>query len=162
MRVNLGSGSRPLAGWLNVDIVAMHGVDYPWDLDAPGDWPFISPDPYLSAADVPGLMDRAGKVDQIVAKDLFEHLADPIHFMVQCHRALRVGGSLYIRTPHYLHRDAYTDPTHKRFPTEHTFDYWIRGTELYNLHNAAYGGVSYNRQHMAVGGGAIDVTLVKA
>lgn len=160
MRLNLGSGSRPLSGWLNVDIADTGKVDYVWDLDAPGHWPFVTP--YKEGYQGSALdSDLAGKVDQIVAKDVFEHLADPIHFMVQCHRALRTGGQLFIRTPHYLHRDAFTDPTHKRFPTEHTFDYWIPGTLLFNEHNAAYGAVSFNRGHMAVGGGAIDITLIK-
>lgn len=156
MRLNLGSGSRPLPGWLNVDIAQTGHVDYVWDLDTPGNWPFVT-----SSTRGPEPADHAGKVEQIVAKDVFEHLSDPIHFMVQCHRALRVGGQLYIRVPHYLHRDAFTDPTHKRFCTEHTFDYWIPGTQLFNDHNAAYGAVSFNRHHIAVGGGAIDITLIK-
>lgn len=145
MRLNLGSGSAPLAGWLNVDIADTGKVDYIWDLDREGDWPFVEP----------------GRADQIVAKDVFEHVKNPIHFMVQCHRALSPGSLLFIRTPHYMHRDAFTDPTHRRFPTEHTFDYWIPGTLLYNEHNAAYGGVAFLRTWFNIADGAININLVK-
>lgn len=155
MRINLGSGSRPLAGWLNVDIVQTGSVDYVWDLDESGRWPFVTRE-----TDGP-TMNLTGHVDQIEAKDVFEHVKDPIHFMVECHRALRIGGLLHIQTPHYLSRDAFTDPTHRRFPTEHTFDYWIPGTLLFREHNAAYGSVSFRRQHMDTTGGAINIALVK-
>lgn len=126
MRVNLGSGSRPLAGWLNVDRAAIPGVDYVHDLDVLP-WPFA----------------RSCQVEQIAAVDVFEHVADPIGFMTECHRILAPDRMLFIQTPYYRSRDAFTDPTHRRFPTEHTFDYWIPGTLLHSEHNAAYGGISF-------------------
>ena len=143
MRVNLGSGSRPMAGWLNVDRAAVPGVDYVHDLDV-GPWPFA----------------RTAGVEQIAAVDLFEHVGDPILFMTECHRILAPDRMLFIQTPHYRSRDAFTDPTHRRFPTEHTFDYWIPGTTLYAEHNAAYGGVAFARLSMLVGSN-IQITLRK-
>ena len=143
MRLNLGAGSQILAGWVNLDRVDLPGINCIHDLDS-GPWPFAS-----------------GIVDQIMAKDVFEHVADPILFMTECHRILRPGGGLFIRCPYYRGRDAYTDPTHKRFPTEHTFDFWIPGTLLYTRNNAAYGGVSFTRKVLEVTREVIAVDLIK-
>lgn len=143
MRINLGAGSATLAGWVNVDRVSLPGVQCVHNLDI-GPWPFVG--------------DQA---DQILAKDIFEHVTDPILFMTECHRILKPGGALFILAPYYQGRDAYTDPTHKRFPTEHTFDYWIPGTALYNANNAAYGAVAFERKLMQCTREQISVNLVK-
>lgn len=127
MKLNLGSGSRPMPGFVNVDRAALPSVDVVWDLDT-APWPFES-----------------GAAEQIAAVDVFEHVADAVMFMTECHRVLQPGAMLLIQTPFWKSRDAFTDPTHKRFPTEHTFDYWIPGTLLFTEHNPAYGGVSFAR-----------------
>lgn len=143
MRVNLGSGSRPIPGWLNVDCAAIPGVDYVHNLDV-APWPFA----------------RSAEVEQMAAVDVFEHVADPVLFMTECHRVLQKDRLLFIQTPHYQSRDAFTDPTHRRFPTEHTFDYWIPDTLLFAEHNAAYGGVSFAKVSMRIGAN-IQITLRK-
>lgn len=143
MRVNLGCGSDRRDGWTGLDRAAGPAVDIVHDLDQ-GPWPF-----------------KDGSVEAILAKDVFEHVADPILFMTECWRVLQPEGSLFIRTPHWRHRDAYTDPTHRRFPTESTFDYWIPGQLLHHLHNAAYGGVSFKLDGLDVISGAINVSLFK-
>ncbi len=143
MRLNLGAGSQILTGWTNLDRVPLPGVGVVHDLDV-GPWPFAS-----------------GTADQIMAKDVFEHVGDPILFMTECHRILRPGAGLFILTPYYKGRDAYTDPTHKRFPTEHTFDYWIPGTALFNANNRAYGAVSFARQSLEVSRETMAVNLIK-
>lgn len=146
MRINLGAGSQILSGigWVNVDRVLLPGIQCVHDLDALGPWPFAD-----------------GAAEQIVAQDVFEHVADPIKFMTECHRILRPGGGLFLRCPYYQGRDAYTDPTHRRFPTEHTFDFWIGGTLLHERNNAAYGGVSFTRMSMEVSRETIVVNLRK-
>jgi predicted SAM-dependent methyltransferase len=150
MILNLGCGSVLMPGAVNVDVADVPGVDFVWDLDdAP--WPF------LEAYDEP-------QVSEIFAKDVFEHVANPITFMSECHRVLAPGGVLHIRTPYFRSIDAFTDPTHRRFPTEYTFDYWVRGTVLHGLHNAAYGGVSFElEEHVRLDtdGGSLLVDLRK-
>ena len=143
VRINLGAGSQILTGWVNVDRVDLPGINRVHDLNV-GPWPFSD-----------------GVADQIVAKDVFEHVDDPILFMTECHRILSPGAGLLIQTPYYKGRDAYTDPTHKRFPTEHTFDFWIPGTLLHQRNNLAYGGVSFTRQYLEVSRETIAVTLLK-
>lgn len=143
MRLNLGAGSHLLSGWTNLDRVAMPGIDVVHDLDhAP--WPFDT-----------------RSIDQIAARDIFEHVADPILFMTECHRILRPGAGLFIQCPYYKGRDAFTDPTHRRFPTEHTFDYWIPGTLLFNANNRAYGAVAFTKRVMEVSRETIAVDLIK-
>ena len=34
--------------------------------------------------------------------------------------------------------NAFTDPTHKRFCTERTFEYWVKGTEFNSFYGPAY------------------------
>lgn len=144
MRLNLGCGGDRREGWFGVDRAPGPAVDLVYDLDR---------GPWLPWGD--------RSVSRILARDVFEHVADPILFMTQCWRILEWGAPLFIKTPHYLHRDAYTDPTHKRFPTEHTFDYWIPGRQLYRLHGAAYGPAWFQAGPMQVQDGAIQVTLFK-
>ncbi len=144
MWLNLGCGSEGrTSGVVNVDRVALPNVDIVHDLDVTP-WPFES-DAY----------------DRIKAQDVFEHVDDPIGFMTECHRVLKPGGELLIKSPHFRHQDAFTDPTHRRFCTEHTWDYWINGTALFKLHNPAYGGVSYGLRSRQVAAGAIFILLHK-
>lgn len=143
MQLNLGCGSQAMAGFTNVDCVKQDGVDVVHDLDVLP-WPFDD--------------NCAG---QIQAIDVFEHVADAIGFMTESHRVLETNGLLYIKAPHYKCRDAFTDPTHRRFPTEFTWDYWIPGTTLYERHNAAYGGVAFEMVRREVFNGAIHIQLLK-
>lgn len=143
MRLNLGCGGKAEPGYTNVDLVKQDGVDIVCDLDiAP--WPFLD-----------------NSVELILARDVFEHVHNAITFMTECHRVLKPGARLQIRTPHVSSLDAFTDPTHRRFPTEYTFDYWVSGTRYYTEHNAAYGAVSFRKDRLIVTGGAMHVTLRK-
>jgi hypothetical protein len=144
LRLNLGCGQSRMESWTGVDRVAGPAVDLVHDLDV-GPWPWGDE-----------------SVERILASDVFEHVGDAVMFMVECHRVLEDNSPLFIKTPHYLHRDAYTDPTHRRFPTEHTFDYWVPGTQLYEQGNAAYGAVGFRPGPLWVGNGSIQLTLFKA
>ena len=150
MRVNLGCGRAILPGWVNVDACPDLGPGVEvWDLDE-HPWPFEDG----SAAEIRGF-------------DIFEHVEDAVGFMAECHRILAPGGVLRLQTTHHTCIDAYTDPTHKRFPTEQTFDYWIRGTIFYDMQNVMMGGFHFEplpgRPAAALnpGTGQMDVYLRK-
>lgn len=119
-RLNVGCGQNPPAGMINVDIVALPGVDVVADLDQA--WPFAG-----------------GSTGHIIASHVFEHLASPVTFMREAHRVLADGGILDIRVPYYRHPNAFTDPTHRRFCTERMWDYWVPGEGLHQAYGAAYG-----------------------
>lgn len=146
MRLNLGSGSQRVPGYVNVDLVQLPEVDVVHNLD-------VLPWPWDDAS-----------IKAIVGQDIFEHLTDPVGFMTESHRVLESGGELMLKVPHWRHQDAYTDPTHRRFCTEHTWDYWIKGTALYERHNAAYsagGHCAFTLDHGTVANGSIYVQLRK-
>jgi SAM-dependent methyltransferase len=133
MRLNLGAGALQPAGYVHVDIAPIPGVDVVHDLD-------VTPWPWAN-----------NSAEEIIGKDIFEHVDNPIAFMTECHRVLQPGGLLRLQTPHWRSEMAFTDPTHRRFPTRFTWDYWIPDTALYRSHNAAYGGVSFIRVRIVAG-----------
>lgn len=142
--LNLGCGADWRPGLINVDLFESPTVDVVHNLDV-GPWPWDD-----------------CSVTNILARHVFEHVADPVLFMAECWRVLAPGGLLRIDTPHWKSRDAFTDPTHKRFPTEHTFDYWVDGTELRKHHGAAYSGVTFAYTYgPEIIGGALHVVLMR-
>lgn len=143
MLLNLGSGSRPMDGWVNVDVVALPEVDVVHDLDVVP-WPW-----------------KDGAAEAVAAEDVFEHVGNPVAFMTEAHRVLQVGGGLIIKSPHWQSQDAFTDPTHRRFCTPYTWDYWIEGTTLFERHNAAYGGVAFTLAGRQQVESSIFINLVK-
>lgn len=146
MKLNLGAGSRVKDGWVNVDAADVPGVDVVHDLDTLP-WPFDD-----------------GSADGIEAFDVFEHVDNPVGFMTECWRVLKPGAEVYIHTTYWRSKNCYTDPTHKRFCTKSTFDYWIRGTRFFTRYGAAYGGHShpFTRTVTRVRGGELIVILRKA
>lgn len=120
MKLNLGSGTKPIPGYVNVDMVDGPLVDVPHDLDD-HPWPFLE-----------------DTVEEIVAFHVFEHVVDPIGFMEQCWISLVPDGLLHIEVPNYTSRNAFTDPTHRRYCTIETFDYWVPGTWLWNSMGEIY------------------------
>lgn len=117
--LNVGCGCHPLAGAVNLDLVPGPGVDVVHDLDTP--WPFDD-----------------GQFGHVLAVQVFEHVVDPLLFMAEAWRVLEPGGRLEVHVPHYRSPNAFTDPTHRRFCTIETFDYWIRGRPLNGTHGQAY------------------------
>ena len=142
MRLNLGAGSVPEPGYLNVDTVDLPGIDQVWDLDQ-FPWPWES-----------------STAERIRAFDVFEHIDKPLEFMRECHRVLRPNGLLDIHTCFWQSENAYTDPTHKRYCTEKTFDYWCPETEFGEKYGAAYArGVAFRKMLVQLRGQELVVIL---
>jgi 2-polyprenyl-3-methyl-5-hydroxy-6-metoxy-1,4-benzoquinol methylase len=143
LRLNLGCGlAADLSDMVvNVDAVALPGVDMIWDLDD-HPWPWD---------------DEA--FDEVHAIQVFEHLHDPVGFMVDCHRVLGANGLLLITTPHYMSENSFTDPTHVRHCTLRSWDYWIQGRALYAQFNPMYGGVAFEAEYVSRVGEDIQARL---
>jgi len=120
--LNVGCGRFPVAGAVNLDVVAGPSVDVVHDLDVIP-WPFAD-----------------GTFDRVQGIQVFEHVADPVGFMCEAWRVLIPGGTLHLEVPHYTSRNSFTDPTHRRHCTEETFDYWCVGTPLNGSNGPVYGG----------------------
>lgn len=120
--LHLGCGIERLEGAVNHDL-ERHSphVDVTHDLD-------VTPWPWGD-----------GEFASIVALDVVEHLrVDVSVWLDQCWRILRPGGLLYVRVPSHRHDNAFIDPTHRRFFTPHTFDYWDRSKEMHRKYGCYY------------------------
>jgi SAM-dependent methyltransferase len=141
-RINLGAGAQVEPGWVNVDVVAMPGIDVTCDLDS-FPWPF----------------EDAG-AERVKAYDIFEHVWHPLPFMRECHRILEPGGVLDIHTVHWQSPNRNRDPDHKRGCDQHSFDYWIPGTYLNERYGAAYAqGCHFRKISIGLEGGDLAVLL---
>ncbi len=107
LRLNLGSGARPLEGYVNVDLRAMPGVDVIHDLDV-YPWPWAD-----------------DSVDRIEMHQVLEHLGDHNRAMREIHRILKPGGTAYLSVPHFTWQYAFHDPTHRSFWGYQTFFYYV-------------------------------------
>jgi SAM-dependent methyltransferase len=131
VRLNLGCGIDILPGWVNVDASDQLGPSVEvWNLDE-HPWPFDD-----------------SSVSEIRAIDIYEHVDNPVGFMVECWRVLQPGGTLRIQTAYWQCMDGYTDPTHKRVSTEDSFDFWVRGTIYFETQNAQMGGMEFVKIHV--------------
>lgn len=105
--LDVGCGTAKMPGSTGIDIVNLDGVDIVHDLNILP-WKDIDDESY----------------NWILMKDVIEHLEDSIAIFKECHRILKPDGKLYIRTGYWNHRYAFADPTHKRFFTEETFEFF--------------------------------------
>lgn len=120
IKINLGAGSEPTEGWINVDWIEQEGIQVVHNLlDFP--WPF-----------------KDEVADEIKAIDVLEHMplfnskneSTPIKFIEECWHILQDGGKLFITVPHWQSPNLWIDPTHVRGYDERSFDYFDPETDL--------------------------------
>ena len=63
--------------------------------------------------------------DRILCIHVLEHLDDIPGIMEELYRLCRPGGTVEIVVPHYSHRNAYTDPTHRHWFAARSFDFFL-------------------------------------
>jgi SAM-dependent methyltransferase len=123
LKLHLGCGKSVLPGYIGVDLSPQLGVSVVCDLSKKP-WPF-----------------EDSSVEQCVMFNLLEHLSDTIKVMEELWRVSRPGGIVHIQVPYYNSAGAFQDPTHVKFFTERTFDYFTEdgATELshYNYYSRA-------------------------
>lgn len=106
MKLNLGAGNDIRAGYINHDLVALPGIDVVHDLNSyPWPWPDES-------------------VDEVIARDLLEHLDDFMAAMEELHRILKPDGLARVKVPYWNSWCRHADPTHKRGFHELTFQFF--------------------------------------
>jgi FkbM family methyltransferase len=106
IRLNLGCGNDIVPGFINHDrirhrpeVAVAHDLQvlpWPWDDDV---------------------------AEEIRLLDVLEHLPEVLSIMDECWRVLKPSGFLHVRVPHYLHENAWIDPTHRRPFHLDSFDY---------------------------------------
>jgi methyltransferase family protein len=107
LRLNLGCGNDIVSGFVNHDLVRhCPAVDVVHDLRSLP-WPWA---------------DDSAEVIRLL--DVIEHLPEVVPVVDECWRILRASGVLHLRVPHYLHENAWIDPTHRRPFHPESFDYF--------------------------------------
>lgn len=109
-RLIVGCGRKAKAGYYNVDLVKLKGVDQVVDLNR---FPYDLPRNHFK---------------EIIAENVIEHLDSVPLVMKELHSILKIGGVIHIRVPHFTYCAAYTDPTHKQFFGLNSFDFFVKNT----------------------------------
>ena len=106
IKLNLGCGNDYKKGYVNVDASKEVSPDKVWNLEK-------SPLPF-----------KNNSVDEILAYHVLEHLHNFIPLMHDIHRICKNGTRIHIKTPFYSTWGQYNDPTHVRFFSPFTFNYF--------------------------------------
>jgi len=108
MKLHLGCGNDYKKGYLNCDISKEVNPDKVVDLEKK--LPF-----------------KDNSVSEIIANHVFEHVVNFVPLMHEIHRVCKKGAVIKIKTPFFAAWGQYNDPTHVRFFTPFTFDYFRKG-----------------------------------
>jgi len=112
-KLNLGCGNDYRKGWVNLDFNKTIVADIYADLEKK--LPFN--DDYF---------------DYVYTEHVLEHVKDLVGLMSELKRICKPGAIIDIRVPHASAMPAYQDPTHVRFFTYLTSDYFSK-TSFYDL-----------------------------
>jgi SAM-dependent methyltransferase len=116
LKLNLGSGGKPLKDSFNIDInPKAPDLSAIWDLDI-YPWPI-----------------KSNSVDEACMDQCLEHLIDHNRAMEEIYRILKKGGVARISVPHFTWQFAFQDPTHKHFFGYNTFGYYARDCGYFNF-----------------------------
>jgi len=113
IRMNVGCGRTIMDGWLNLDSMALPGVDLVCDLERLG--------PGAGRAALP-LAD--GSVAEFLLSHVLEHIREPLPMMEELWRVARPGAVMTVRCPYGSSDDAWEDPTHVRAIFLQSFGYF--------------------------------------
>jgi SAM-dependent methyltransferase len=108
-RLNVGCGRNIREGMVNLDSVALPGVDLVCDLEN------------LRQTHIP-LPDES--VDYFLLSHVLEHIKDSLGLMQELWRLAVPGATMEIRVPHGASNDAWEDPTHVRAYFPGSFGYF--------------------------------------
>jgi glycosyltransferase involved in cell wall biosynthesis/SAM-dependent methyltransferase len=109
IRLNLGCGRNILPGWINLDSMALPGVDVVADLEACAGQPLPFDD---------------NTVDEFLLSHVLEQISNTLPFMQELWRIAKPGARMVIRVPHGASDDAWEDPTHVRAYFANSFGYF--------------------------------------
>ncbi len=120
-KINLGSGKDLQPDYLNIDIDSHWGPDIVLNVSSP----------FFENGANEFITRRFGKVtlapdsfNEILCKDVLEHVPDLIATMTNCLTLLKVGGVFNIIVPYDLSYGAWQDPTHIRAFNERSWLYY--------------------------------------
>lgn len=109
MKLNLGCGRKKLEGYLNCDLSKE-----------------VKPDRVINLEK--NLPFKDNSVDEIMAEHVLEHVTNFVPLMHEIWRICKEDAKIKIKTPFYSSWGQFNDPTHVRFFTPFTFEYFKKGT----------------------------------
>ena len=109
LKLNLGCGQDKRKGYLNCDLSGDVHPDKIVDLEKK--LPF-----------------KDNSVDEILANHVLEHVVNFVPLMHEFNRVCKKGAKLDIKVPFYSSWGQFNDPTHIRFFSPFTFNYFKKGT----------------------------------
>lgn len=107
LKLNIGCGNHRLPGYKGVDILSGETVDYVCDIE--NSLPFGD-----------------STVGAIYCSNVLEHIGNLPGLMKEFHRICLDGAIIEIIVPHYNGVGAFQDPTHKRFYSYNSFEYFTK------------------------------------
>lgn len=122
-RLNLGSGKLFKDDYLNVDCDPFWRPDVVADLNAP-----FPPHETAQTSRFGEIHIKPGSFEEIVARDVLEHIPNLVTCMSSCLSLLAQKGRMHIIVPYDLSHGAWQDPTHVRAFNERSWTYY---TEWY-------------------------------
>lgn len=120
LKVNLGCGNEIYKGYLNIDKISLPRVDFTWNLEQ-------TPLPF-----------KSNSVSEIRCEHILEHITNFLPLIEELWRISKPGGKIYVVAPYFRYEAAYRDPTHVRFFTEHSFDYFQNGVKFSHYSHARF------------------------
>ena len=108
MKLHIGCGNDYKKGYINCDVSSDVKCDKIVDLEK--ELPF-----------------KDNSVSEVLANHVFEHINNFVQLMHELHRICKKDAKLEIRTPFYSAWGQFNDPTHVRFFTPFTFNYFVKG-----------------------------------
>ena len=121
IKLNLGCGNRKKEGFTNIDLRESVNPDIVWDLEN----------------GLPKSI-RENSVTGVYAFHILEHIRNLIPLMEDIYRVCKNKAKVYISAPYFKATLAFSDPTHVRFFTEHTFEYFSQQHREKNLEKFDY------------------------
>lgn len=118
LKLNLGCGRRRHEGFVNIDKQRLAEADMIWNLER-------TPMPF-----------KPNSVSEIVCEHVLEHINNFMPLMEDIHRVCKPCALVKVTVPYFRYEGAFRDPTHVRFFSEHSFDYFCNG-HSYNFYTKA-------------------------
>jgi len=105
-KLHIGCGKDIKEGYVNLDKLKLPGVDVVQDLDK-------FPYPF-----------KENTFEEVYTSHTLEHVKDLIATMQELHRIAKPHARIVIRVPHFSCGTNYRDPTHLRYFSYFTFDFF--------------------------------------
>jgi SAM-dependent methyltransferase len=119
IKLDIGCGRRKQSGFLGVDKIKLEGVDVICDLEREK-LPF-----------------EDNSVTEIYSRYFFEHVSNLVSLMEEVWRVSAPGAKLCVAVPYFNSVGAFKDPTHVRFFTFETFDYFTDSGKVPSYYSKA-------------------------